>query len=326
MFLLIAVGVFGLAAYLANLLGTLEHGLIIAYAIAFDVTITVPVAFYFLVIRPRRLPNAWIAPVCAVCFVAAYLILPKGFESPLNNLEYAAVPLELGFVAYLIWRFRSLMRSEARDRALDPLERLRRVCEEFLGSRRLGELVAGEIAMFWFLVWPPKDPDSIREPDFRFSYHRRSGQVSLVVVLLFLFAVEGSVIHYLLQMWNAIVAWIVTATTIYAGLWILADLRASVSRPVIVQRDGIFVRAGFRFDAKIPSTLVESVTTAKPEGRKNPVTATFFGAPTHWLVLREEVTGAGPYGFSRKADAVGITPDEPSEFVKAVNELTGKED
>ena len=113
-FLTVFTGVLLLGSYYARALGSIEHGIVLAYGIAIDLTITVPVAFYFLVIRPRGLPNAWIAPLCAACLVAAYLILPAGFESPLSYLELAAVPLELGFLGYLVLRFRSLMASEGR--------------------------------------------------------------------------------------------------------------------------------------------------------------------------------------------------------------------
>ena len=317
-FLTVAAGVVLIGKHYATVLGSIEHGMVLAFAISIDLTVTVPLAFYFLVIRPRGLPNAWLAPVCAACLAAAYLILPAGFESPLSYLELAAVPLELGFVAYLVWRFRVMMRSEEPAASPDALARLKRVCTEMTGSKRVGDLAAGEAAMFWFLVRPPKDAPSAAE---RFSHHRRSGHVSLVVVLLFLFAVEGTVIHYLLQMWNVYAAWIVTASTIYAALWLIADLRAAVARPVLVGRDRLLVRAGFRFDAEIPSSSIQEIVNARPFQSSRPVATTFFGEPSHWVLLRKEIEGEGPYGFARKADAIGLTPDNPSEFERAVREL-----
>ncbi len=325
-FCVFAVAVFIVAAYISVLLNLHPHGVVLSYAIAFDVVITVPTAFYFLVVRIRKWPVWVMAPVSAICLGLAYYILPAGFQEPLTYLELAAVPIELGFVAYLIWRIRKSIKSAPSGALADPLDGMREICSEVAGSERIGGLAATEIAMFWYLLKPPRVKISNEDGKQNFGYHRVSGQTAIVLILLFLFAAEGAVVHYLLQLWNTYVAWLVTAATIYGGLWLLSDLRAAIARPVIVDGNRLIFRAGLRFDIEIPRSALESITTIKPKNNAGLVSTSFLGQPSHWIVLKEAIVGNGPYGFRRQASAIGFTPDEPELFAEAVDGLVSQEE
>ena len=76
-------------------------------------------------------------------------------------------------------------------------------------------------------------------------------------------ATEGLAVHVLILKWSALVAWIFTIGTVYGALWLIADYRATVLRPILVSDESILIRAGFRC---ILSRLVRGATPADASG------------------------------------------------------------
>ncbi|QQS42896.1 MAG: hypothetical protein IPM63_08170 [Acidobacteriota bacterium] len=297
---------------------------LLAAAIAIDLLITVPVAFYFLVSRRYSLSLPAFAPVIGAGWLIAYLVLPDGHRAPLLIAEAGVLAFEVAIVAWIARKVWKAAKSPS-DELEDPLSRLRRIAGETVGNRRLGSVAGTELGVLFYSLFSWRSRPSVPEGGAAFTYHRKSGQTAITIVLLFLIAAETAVAHYLISLWSAPVAWAVTALSVYGGLWILADLRASVLRPVLIADDSILIKAGLRYDVEIPIEMMDCIERAKPsEGPL--VSAALFGDPTHWIVLNETLQAEGVFGFRSEFRAIGFSPDEPAAFEVAVGEALRSRD
>jgi len=125
---------------------------------------------------------------------------------------------------------------------------------------------------------------------------------------------EGFAVHLLLAKWQEVAAWLFTASTVYGGLWLVADLRASILRPVVVGKNEVVFRAGLRQTLTVNRRLIIAITNHQPEATVPQLSLKLMGPATHWVHFAEPVLAQGPYGTSRWVEAVGMEPDDPAAF------------
>ena len=131
--------------------------------------------------------------------------------------------------------------------------------------------------------------------------------------------VPGRAVHFLLHQWSVVGAWICTIGSAYGALWLIADYRATVLRPILVSGESILFRAGFRCTVQVPLDRIAGVSRNKPQLGKECVNLTFLGTPTRWLTLSEPMVTEGPYGLRRRVRAIGIAPDAADDFDRALD-------
>jgi hypothetical protein len=51
--------------------------------------------------------------------------------------------------------------------------------------------------------------------------------------------------------WSTLAAWIFTMGNVYGALWLIADYRPTVLRPILVSDDGVLIRAGLRGSVRV---------------------------------------------------------------------------
>lgn len=320
---LIAVSVGAVAIIAAGLIETVDSPDLLAAAIAFDLLITVPLAFFFLVIRRNSMSLLALAPVVGAGWLAAFLVLPAEHRAPLYVAEIGAFAFEV-FIVFTIGRKAWKAARDPSSATGDTLTNLRRIAVETIGNRRLGAAAGTEFAALYYALvsWFRKSGGSGSAAAF--SYHKRSGLIGIAVVLMFAMTVEVAVLHVLLSMWSPAAAWVVTALTFYGGIWFIGHFRASVLRPVIVTEEAILFRSGILYDLDIPFDSVARIDTKKPDSGRA-VSAAFFGEPTHWIVLSGEIEAEGAFGFTTKISAIGFIPDEPEKFGELMRMRIGGE-
>jgi len=313
-FAVIVAGVYATSIALAGRLGDLQGADAVAVGMALDMVVAVPLAFYVLLVRRRFLPLVALVPAVGISMLLASWILPPAYRQSLHILEGGAIALELGLVSFIAWRAMGALRRARRDMAADPLEQMRRAAVTLVENERAAGAIASEIAIFDYALcawWSQPHAPVGTTP---FTHHRRSGQAAIVFAFLLLMLAEGIAVHVLLLLWSVTAAWIFTATTVYGALWLVADYRATVLRPILVSRETILLRAGLRWTISVPRDHLAAITHVKPEAGKESLSLTFLATPTHWLILKEPVMAEGPYGFRRQVRAVGLRPDEPEDL------------
>ncbi len=310
----VVLGVYATALAVVGQLPHLERASAVAVGLTLDMVVVVPLMFYLLVVRRRGLPLVALAPVLVLSVLTASRVLPADRQQPLLVLEALAVPMELGLIGWITWRAARALRKARRDAAVDPLEQLRRAAFELTRNDRAAAVLALEIAVFYYAFGSWRARPHAPVGSSAFTHHCRSGHAGIVLAFLLVMAAEGLAVHFLLLKWSALVAWLFTIGTAYGALWLIADYRATVLRPILVSDENIFIRAGFRCILRLPRACIAEVGRTKPAFGKESLNLTFLGTPTRWLILSEPMLAEGPYGFRRRVRAIGIEPDTAEEF------------
>jgi hypothetical protein len=312
LFAVVAGSVYTVSISLAGALPELRRADVLSAAMAVDMLVLVPLAFFFLVARPRAWPVATVVPVVVLSLIAAGRVLPEGHRRPLEVAEAAAVPLELGLLLWIGVRAARAWRGAGSGDGSDPLERLHEAALRLVGSDRAAALLASEIAVGYYALaaWRarPHVPSGWRPV----TQHLRSGHGGVVFGLTALLAVEGPVIHLLVARWSGVLAWVVTAATVYSFLWLLADYRATLLRPILVGQGSLRIRAGLRWTMVVGDTDILEIRGGEPEDVKERLNLTLLGSPTHWILFTRPLEVRGPYGMGRTVRAVGVHPDTPA--------------
>jgi hypothetical protein len=285
---------------------------VIGLAALADLTITVPVLFYFLVVR--RGYSSWMAlvPVTFAGARAAGFLLSSGEQANLPALRWLGIPLELWIVAQLVRRFRRI------ERGGDVLARIRSAVSTLIPYRRLGEIVADEIAVFYyaFCSWRAR-PDT--KPGWQaFQYSEASGWGMSSTLLAIAIVCEGVPVHLLLQQWSATAAWIMTALDLYALIWLIAIGRAARLRPILVGPETIHLRIGLMWEVKVPRDRIVTCRRAgvpAPRRKEAGYLSMVVLNEAQWVLeLNEPVVAEGLYGRRRTVTRIGVAVDEPARF------------
>lgn len=318
LFAAVVVGVYATSLAVVGQLQHLERASVVAIGLTLDLVVIVPFAYYLLVVRRRNVPAITLAPVFVLSAVAASRILPDQQQGTLEVFEVLAVPLELTLIGWIAWRGTKALRRARGDKSADPLEQFHRAAFELTRNDRVASILATELAIPFYALGAWRAQPHAPMGTVAFSHHRRSGHAGIVLVFLLVLSIEGAAVHLLLLQWSALAAWIFTIGTAYGALWLIADYRATVLRPILVDDNGITLRAGIRCTLQIPHERIAEVGHRSLPKGKDIVNLTLLGKPDVWLTLSEPMLALGPYGLRRCVRAVGIQPDMAEYFRQAL--------
>lgn len=318
LFLCFVTVVYAAALIVVGRLPSIESAGVVAFAVTIDMVILVPLAFYFLFVRRAGHSIVRLAPVVVASLLVASMVLPSGHQRALHFIEAIVVPVEFGLLGWIIWRTGKALREARSSTALDPLEQFRSAAFGLLRNNRAAGVFASEIGVFFYALGAWRSVPHHRAGTTAFSHHRRSGQAGIVVGFVMLLLAEGFAVHLLLSMWNSVAAWLFTLSSAYGALWMVADYRATVLRPILVGPGRVLIRAGLRYTVDVSRSEIAEICRKHPGFGKEALSLKLIGPPTHWIIFSEAVYAQGPYGTSRRILAVGIQPDEAHELELAL--------
>lgn len=285
-------------------------------AFALDLALTVPLLAYLLPVRRAGWP-LYSLPVLALLGAGTVLLFgPAGISALFGSPEVLLIGLECTLLGSVVIRAaRAWRRSSA---TADPLERLRNAAREVVPLARAADMVAQELAVIHYAILSWRAPTSVPVGARAFSYHRRSGYGGLVFALLVLSVGEGAAVHLLLAGWSEIAAWGATLLTLYGALWLVADYRASVLRPVLLTPELLRVRTGLRWSVEVPRSQLARVQRTRPAAMDPVLEAVLVGSPTLWIELRDPVVAQGPFGVTRVVRWIALAVDAPDQLTTAL--------
>ncbi len=323
LFLSSAGAVYAAALAVAHVLPTLDRAGAVAFGLTIDLVAVVPLLFYWLVVRRRGWPLVSVVPVLVLSVLAARQILPLDHQQALRLIELLAVPAEIGLLGWIALRAARALRSARRGGPTDPVDRLRHAAFDLARHDRVADILATEIALLYYALGSWRARPHVPEGTAAFTHHRRGGHGGIVFAFLIVLFMEGVAAHLLLSLWSVLAAWIFSAGTIYGALWLIADYRATVLRPILVGGESVSIRAGLRFRLDLPRERIAAVLDHKPDLGRECASLTLLAAPTRWIVLSESMLARGPYGLGRRVRAVGIAADDPDGLARALGASAG---
>ena len=159
-----------------------------------------------------------------------------------------------------------------------------------------------------------------------FTYRSaRSG--SLVVGLGLAIGVETFVMHLWLRLQHPMLAWSLTAASVWALAWLAADYRALGRGTIRVDRDALDLRVGRRAALRVPLSAL--ATVVRPSWQEVPA-AGAAGSEDYRNLMKPAtpnvlVTLAAPTkvrlagGIERPARRLGLRLDDPVGFIAALD-------
>jgi hypothetical protein len=290
-----------------------------AWGVTFDLTITIPLLYWFFVVRPGHAKPLTIAPLFVAGVTLATLAIPRGHHQFLVQLRYVSAPLEI-VTLVLIGRRIARMRVAGTVQG-DTYARIDAAARAVLGDSKIATFVAMEVTIVYYSLFAWRTPAP--ESEETITLHKESGWGSILACILVLLVSESIGLHLALQLWfRAGVVWTVTALDIYGILWLLGDYHALRLRPSVASGDTFQIRHGLRWSVDVPLANVASIDRVANEeewkGKKNILRLTLFDEPRYLLRLREPQTANGIAGITKTIDAIALRPDDDERFRRLV--------
>lgn len=294
----------------------------LSIAVTIDFLITIPF-IYFLIIRKRNIPKITVLSMFVLGVVVLSFTLPKEHQSLLSLVKTFAIPLiEIGVLSFVIYKTIKISRSYKLQKGSgDFYTAMKKAASEVLPKGAATILVTEiSVVYYGFLNWRKKE---LKEDEF--SYHIKSTTMSIIIGFLMVILVETFAVHYLLQKWSTIAAWILTILSAYTALQIFALARSLAKRPIKIdtQSKELILRFGFFSDWSIPLHKIRTVefsTKDLPEDKSIVPFSPLGGLTEHNMILHfhDEQEFSGFYGLKKKATALAIFVDDKQLFLETI--------
>ncbi len=281
-----------------------------AWGVTFDLTISIPLLYWFFVVRGGKARPLTIVPVFLIGTMIATRLIPAHQQQFLRQLGLIAVPAaELLLIGALVSRVLAVRRQ--RSTASDPYERIAAAAKTMAGEGVVADVIASEIATFYyaFFGWRQKPEAHARA----LTFHERNGWGTIVICIYVLIAVEGLAMHLFLSRWSVFAAWSWTALDLWAALWLLGDYHGLRLRRSWIDDDALHIRYGLRWTVTIPRELIASIDEIRNESewkRKDVLKIAILDEPRWLITLREPVVARGMAGIHKSIRALAILPDQ----------------
>jgi hypothetical protein len=292
----------------------LQNSGLLNFALSFDLLISIPI-FYFLLIRKTKIPKTTVVPILIISLVIGSLMLPAENQYFLEAFKTWMLPfIEMTVVTIIILKVRKVSKryNALKDAENDFFSVFKRVALEIMPPIAANPLTT-EISTFYygFFSWKKRP---LRQNEF--SYHKRSGSLSIYGILIMIITVEAVAVHFLLDMWSSTAAWIFTFLSFYSLITILGIAKSIPRRPIRITRNALVLRYGILQEVTIP---LENIDELKTDNFKNieSVNLSPLGEiekPNAVLCLKQEAELINMYGFKKSFKNIGLKLDEPDSF------------
>lgn len=290
-----------------------------------DLLVTFPVA-YLLICRPGW--KQWLkkcAGMLAFGLAFGSFAIPDTSKHLWHEIERIrplaalAIPAEACLAVLLVLSVRRLLRANGN-------------CDQVLGDairRRFGSGISGRLMEFEARIWfyglfMRKTP--VFEGEQHFYTSRAGGNASNQLAWIWLMVFDIPIAHLLLHfLWSPTAAWIATALTAWGLLYLLADYRATLVRPVSLAADALLVRCGaMAADVAIPYSMIARVERVQHPARRLPGKRYFRhqGEMNVELTLNADAKLPTLLGGDKTASHAVLGVDDPEKFVEALKART----
>lgn len=296
---------------------------IVSAAITFDMTLTVALLYYFMVIRKRKSSPIQLVPVLIISTILASVVLPNDQERFLGWIKYGLVFSEFFVITYLAIKIRDVSSAFQKIAGVfDFIERLNMALFKVLCNKSAADIISSELSMFYYAFTFNKQAIEADSSAQTFTYHKQNGYSALFWVFIFLVIVEGIVIHLILSRWSFSAAIILGVLNLYALVFLLADYSAIRKRPIQITEDMLMLRSGLRWRADIPLVAIAEIELSpieKEERDRDMLDCSLFSSPDIVVHLNGSIRAKGIYGFKKDFSKVSFNVDELRKFTRLLN-------
>jgi len=287
-----------------------------------DLLITAPL-IYFLAIRKSNVSKVTVTRVFIAGLLFAGIIL-RSHSNPILQIikTWISPVIELLVISIICRKFyiANKKAKAANGNKVDFLMHCRSVMHQVLGSEKIGNIVSSEISVMYYAFFSIKE----RSIDYntKFTSYKENGLPLIFGVILSIFLIETTGVHFLLSLWSKAIAWVITALSFYTCIQLFAHIRALKARPIIINSNSFEVHNGLAGDAFIQFDNIEKIewSNKKPANRESVKISLLKGLENHNIVvyLKSPIEVTKIFGIKKQTDAVLFFVDKPKEFINSV--------
>ena len=297
----------------------------LSLGITLGLLITVPF-IYFLIIRKKEVPKVTVISLFVIGIVIASFIIPKEHQSFLSQIKNFILPvIEVVVFGFLVFKARKITQELKRqsNNNLDFYKAIQ-LATHSVFPNKIGELLATEISVIYygFLAWKKR---KLKKNEF--SYHKNSTSLSILLGLILVILIETIAVHALAEKWNVIIAWILTALSVYTCLQLFSLMRSISKIPSEIDSVNkvLTLRYGFFCEAIIPFENIENIEVAEKDLStvKGVVSFSALGSLDTYNVildLKEKAVFKSFYGIQKTYTSLAFYIDDKHQFKNVLEE------
>ncbi|WP_302961466.1 hypothetical protein [uncultured Adlercreutzia sp.] len=293
-------------------------------ALPLDFMAGIPLGFYLLVARPRRLTLLSVIPVIWIGYALSALALGAPDAGILPALLSALIPVELAIAVRECLKITRTFKA-AKTESSDPVVWFRETMLYLVRKDVAANMTAAELAVWYYALLSWRKKPYVLSGARAFSYHNAGDYMNMMLGLALAFPVEIVAVHLLVSQWSVPAAIVVTALSVYAAIWLVGDARARMLRPIAVGGSSVRLECGIQMEAVIPISHIEAVSLSGNEighiEESDRLNYGTFYRPDAWLVMRSPVEVRTLLG-TKHVRAIGVSVDDPKAFAAAIKEVT----
>lgn len=287
-----------------------------------DFSLTLPLLYYAL-FRPalKKWLLRWVQLIGFGILLGSLIIPPSsrliwpGLEMARNTALGLLLPIELAVfagIAYAIWKLARL------DGDIDNA--MRSAITERLGTSVSANLVLFEARVWLYALGKLK---RVRYTGARhFSYARQQGnasnQLGFIIAILFELPLAHMLLHFI---WSPRVAWIASALSAWGLLYLVAEYRATLLRPVSIDSRALLIRYGIlAADAEIAWGQIRSIAQVQQQVRRQVGVRRYkqMGELNIVIHLQPGVELPNVFGSAQPITEIHLGIDNAEDFIEAV--------
>lgn len=297
------------------------HQNLISLAVTIDLTIVIPVLYYFLIARKLNISSITVLIIFFLCTIVAAILIPAGDHKYLDEIKYLLIFTELATTLYTIIKLRKIIKEykfQSKKRS-DFIYNLTIAMEKVMGKFKLWSLLIGEINTFRYGLFFWLGKKEIKEGQKYYSSHKNSGYAAIWSVIFFVMLIETTGMHLLLRSWVPGLAVVITILSIYTIIFFISDLASIIKRPIVFYNNKLLFRIGIRWNAIIDPEIVQSVESIRNFDKKknnDTLNCALAGDPNIKIELKEKIIFRSFYGIRKTADKFVFNIDLEKEFIE----------
>lgn len=299
-----------------------EHPDKISIAIIIDLLIVSPLTYY-LIIRKSNVSKFTVLRVLMVGILVATALVSKSNPLVIHIVKTWISPLvEIALIGIIIWKFYRANKLVKTTNQYQPdfLIYCRSLLQSVLGSEKIGNMIASEIAVFYYTF--SRKGKTI---DYKASFtsYKENGIILVLSTFLVLFVIETASMHFLFLLWNKTAAWILTSLSIYSCLQLFAHIKALRTRPTIIANNYVLIRNGLMGgDAVVDiNNVLKIELTKKTFIEEDVVNLAFLRGLENYniaMYLHYEVVVTKAFGIKKKGRILLVNIDSPKNFIETI--------
>lgn len=298
----------------------------LSFAIILDLLLTAPL-LYLAISWKNGGSKKHVIPLFLLGVLVASFIIPTEHQSYLPQIQSVLmrlVPLvEMIVFIFIIKKavesYRTYQQNKQENTSI--YETIKTVVSKTF-PEPYSTVLSSEIDMFYYLLfnWNKR----ILQTN-EFSYHKKSGAISLLSVLLCMFFLEAGIVHFLLLKWavHPVLIWVLTFLSIYTTLQIFAAIRSMSKQPIAIKNGQLELNYGFVRTSQIALSDIQSITLSRASiGNINHAVKLSllddFESHNVLIYLKKPYVLKGLYGINKTYQVIALFVDEKERFVEAV--------